>query len=345
MQLRALAFVSMLAACGRPAPTPSRLDVTDVDHTPSKRQTINNCWTYVATGWLEAKLKAATGEETDLSESYLTWWYWYGQIADGTGRIEAGGWWSSATRLLHDHGFVRESEFAGEDRQRPALQRINELLAEGGALHDQTARTPQAIRQALDEAFGAEMASAEAVAKSAATTVIGHDATGDVTVADALAESGPRAWQNVYVGSSDVAAKALLARAFLALNAREPVVMIVTLDSNAFDMADGTYKRALLDTRGPGVRTFHIVLLEDYTVTDAPGFGALGRGELPPEQKAAAAQGTLATLVAKNSWGASRPDLGMPDGMTTFEADYLLKDLDPDWRAKPLSSFILPPGF
>src|SRR4051794_26969177 len=58
--------------------------VTEVPHSAVKDQSTNNCWVYATTGWAESLHLAATGEELDLSESYLTYWFWFEQIVNGS---------------------------------------------------------------------------------------------------------------------------------------------------------------------------------------------------------------------------------------------------------------------
>src|SRR5688500_4624151 len=58
-------------------------DVTEVPHTRVKDQSTNNCWLYATMGWVESLHLSATGEELDLSESYLTYWHWFDQITAG----------------------------------------------------------------------------------------------------------------------------------------------------------------------------------------------------------------------------------------------------------------------
>ena len=39
-------------------------DITQVNHSKVKRQSIGNCWLYATTSWVEALNKAATNQET-----------------------------------------------------------------------------------------------------------------------------------------------------------------------------------------------------------------------------------------------------------------------------------------
>jgi hypothetical protein len=94
-------------------------------------------------------------------------------------------------------------------------------------------------------------------------------------------------------------------------------------------------------------------VLEDYTVKDVPGIGEIGEGDVSPELKAAALLGTVTSFKAKNSWGKDRPERGLTDGYTTFNADYLFSQLG--WKSgdddddlfyyTTLTDFVLPPGY
>jgi hypothetical protein len=212
------------------------------------------------------------------------------------------------------------------------------------------------------------MAAAERLARNSRTTVIGRDSRGTYTLAQALNGDSTRRWnyvsypriygQDVEPGIATVRArKALLKRVMKAVNDYQPVVMSVMIDFNAMDVSDnGSFKKSLLDEMGsPGRQGGHMLVLEDYTVTNVPGYGELGEGDLSPEMKAAAPQGDLKYLVTKNSWGKNRPERGLTDGYTRFYEDYLNGQIA--WKNSEdsadddvsyyttLSAFILPPGY
>lgn len=140
-----------------------------------------------------------------------------------------------------------------------------------------------------------------------------------------------------------------------ALNDRQPVVVSLMIDFNGLDPRDGTFKGDRLVGAGSGDQGGHLTVLEDYTVTDVPGIGSIGRGDVSAELKEKALEGRIETLIVKNSWGVNRPDRGIREGITAFDQRYLegqFRWLDnPDsptsdalWYTT-LSSFILPPGY
>ena len=139
-------------------------DITQVSHTKVKRQSIGNCWLYATTSWLEALNNAATGTEKNTSESWLTYWHWYEQIANGSARTEisTGGSYGTGADLINRYGIVMEGDFiAGEAeaemsaRQSSALDSVNAQLKNGGPLKEAvTARDKIAIRKELDKAWG-----------------------------------------------------------------------------------------------------------------------------------------------------------------------------------------------
>src|SRR5690348_9811086 len=61
----------------------SRSDITQVKQSKVKRQSIGNCWVYATQSWAEALNRAATNEERNTSESYITYWHWFEQLANG----------------------------------------------------------------------------------------------------------------------------------------------------------------------------------------------------------------------------------------------------------------------
>jgi hypothetical protein len=363
------------AACGKTQPQTSDTLVTDVGHTVVKRQSIGNCWIYAQATWLESLLLDQTGEEVDVSESYWTWWNWYDQIVgSNVTEIQTGGFWRTSANIILKHGWVLEGEFIASEAgmemsgaQRAALDEINAALQPGGELHRRARRTPARVRKVLDRAFGAKMADAEAVARSADATIVGKNVLGqETTLAQALAGDAaskwnvarfPSVWGQNGVPSiqQEIARKELLVRVMRALNDKKPVVMSLMIDFNALDTADATFKKSLLEENGVGSQGGHMVVLEDYTVKDVPGIGELGEGELSPELKAAALLGKVTKLIAKNSWGKDRPDRGLTDGYTGFDADYLFSQLA--WKNgdgsssadvsyyTTLTDFVLPPGY
>jgi len=137
-------------------------DITQVDHSKVKRQSIGNCWLYATVGWVEALNKAETGTELNLSETYLTYWHWFDQIANGSARAEinTGGSWTTAIELMNRYGLMTEKDFIATEeeaemsaRQSSALDKINASL-KSGDLKDSAARRDRAkVRAALDAAF------------------------------------------------------------------------------------------------------------------------------------------------------------------------------------------------
>jgi hypothetical protein len=137
-------------------------DITQVNHSKVKRQSIGNCWLYATTSWLEALNKAATNQELNTSESWLTYWHWYEQIANGQAgeEISTGGSWGTGVDLVTRYGIMKEGDFIpGEvddemsDTQKSALDAIN-LSLKSGVLKDPAKRRDRAaVRAELDRAW------------------------------------------------------------------------------------------------------------------------------------------------------------------------------------------------
>jgi hypothetical protein len=392
LKVRTWALSALLASlpvsvigCSSPTEDASNPLVTDVQHTDVKRQSIGNCWLYAQATWLESELLAGTGQNLDVSESYWTWWHWYDQIVGrNISEVSTGGFWQTSANIILKHGFVLESEFITNEtgaemslQQSYALRYINAQLAPGGALDTRAKRTAARVRKELDKAFSEDtnpgdqvpgvtvhMRNAERHARSAAATVI--DTAAGTTLAQALGGDAAHKWvsvsfprlfgQSAEPGAANAAQrKALLRRVEKALNDHQPVVMSLMIDFNALDTTDATFKKSLVDQGRPGRQGGHMVVLEDYTVENAPGFGTIGEGEVSDEMKQAALDGDLVLLKAKNSWGKNRSDRGLTDGYTRFDRDYLTGQMG--WYANgeeqtgPLSyyttltGFVLPPGY
>lgn len=55
----------------------ARADVTNIPQTSVKAQQIGNCWIYTTVAWAESLHLSATGEQLDLSETWLTYWRFF----------------------------------------------------------------------------------------------------------------------------------------------------------------------------------------------------------------------------------------------------------------------------
>lgn len=360
----------LAASCSKAPESTSDTLVTDVAHTVVKRQSIGNCWIYAQATWLESKLLTQTGTASNVSESYWTWWHWYGQIVNnaGTDQISTGGFWQTSANIIVKHGYVLEGEFIeGEaDKEMSAMQAqanayIDAQLQPGGKLGTLAQRSAANVRKELDIAFGTDMAHAESLARPAATTLVAPN----TTLAEALNQNSVKGWKEVGYprlsnpnlgpsASTKKARKNVLKRVMKALNDRQPVVMSLMIDFNAMDAQDnGTFKLDLLQQNGLGHQGGHMLVLEDYTVANVPGIGVIGEGDMSPELKAKALNGTVTMLKSKNSWGSNRPERGLTDGYTRFQMDYLDGTLewytDEDqvntYFRTTLTEFILPPGY
>ncbi len=137
-------------------------DITSVNESAVKRQSIGNCWLYATTSWLEALNKGATNVEKNTSESWLTYWHWYEQLANGhaSGEIETGGGFSTAANLIARYGITLEKDFIKTEaesemsaRQSSALEAVNASLKSGALKTAVASRDKKAIRKALDVAW------------------------------------------------------------------------------------------------------------------------------------------------------------------------------------------------
>jgi hypothetical protein len=138
--------------------------ITQVDHTGVKRQSIGNCWIYATASWLEALNKGAGSSAANTSESWLTYWHWFDQIANGdvgSSGIETGGWYRTAAELIRRYGLMNEGDFLPNEAdaemsnmQKTALDAVNASL-KSGVLSSPTARRDRAlVRAELDKAWG-----------------------------------------------------------------------------------------------------------------------------------------------------------------------------------------------
>ncbi len=169
--LLALSVSSGLVACDDT--DSSAEDITDVNNSKVKHQSIGNCWAYATVGWAESLHLTHTGTELNISESWISYWHWYEEIAGapssqtaalGTldkGQISTGGWFGLAAEIMRRYGVMDEGRFipseaeaARSSHQSSALAAINESL-KNGALKDPAARRDRKlVRAELDKAWG-----------------------------------------------------------------------------------------------------------------------------------------------------------------------------------------------
>jgi hypothetical protein len=166
-----LALAATTGACGS-EPEAVVDDLTDVKNSSVKNQSIGNCWVYASIGWAESLHLTQTGEELNLSESWISYWHWYEELAGpppglssiaqlDKGQLSTGGWFGLAAELMRRYGVVKEGSFIPEEaesarssRQSSALSAINTSL-KSGALSDPAKRKDRAlVRQELDKAWG-----------------------------------------------------------------------------------------------------------------------------------------------------------------------------------------------
>lgn len=142
-------------------------EVTSVENTSVKSQGIGNCWLYATAGWAESLYKGATGRDTNLSEAYWNYWYWYeeitqGDVVDGTsgleqdGKIVEGGYWGVAVELIRRYGWMNETDFlpSSDPNFEPnARNYINASLASGALSTAEARKNPQIVRSELNKAW------------------------------------------------------------------------------------------------------------------------------------------------------------------------------------------------
>lgn len=168
-----LALVASLgAACGDDGTGENADDVTDVKNSSVKNQSIGNCWVYATVGWAESLHLTHAGQELNLSESWISYWHWYEQIAGGPpnetyvaqldkGQINSGGWWGVGVEIMRRYGVMAEGAFIPEEaeaarssRQSSALSAINTSLKSGVLSDPAKRRDRKVVRAELDKAWG-----------------------------------------------------------------------------------------------------------------------------------------------------------------------------------------------
>ena len=166
-----LALGALFVACSSDTGT-STDDVTDIKNSSVKNQSIGNCWIYATMGWAESLHLTHAGTTLDLSESWISYWHWYEEIAGpppglapiarlDKDQLSTGGWFGLAGELMRRYGVIAEGKFIPEEaeaarssRQSQALSAINASL-KSGVLKDPAARKDRKlVRAELDKAWG-----------------------------------------------------------------------------------------------------------------------------------------------------------------------------------------------
>lgn len=99
-------------------------ELTSISPTSIGKQSIGNCWSYAMNSWIQRLYTRVGGQELDLSEAYLTYWWWYRQLAlgktydDRTAKdftLYEGSTFEWARDLVADYGLMRQADFVPED--------------------------------------------------------------------------------------------------------------------------------------------------------------------------------------------------------------------------------------
>ena len=311
--LTAVFAASAALGCGSPnVDTIGEADeaITDVVHTDVERQSIGNCWIYAEASWAESMHKAATGTNFDISQSYWTYWHWYGEItgSPSSDEVQTGGWWSTANDIVRSYGIVPEASFVPGDggngversaRQSSALDTINRELKTGGRLDTFAKRSNRTlVRQVLSEAW--ELTTAE---QQLLTSAFGADGTRTiangraVTTGTAIVKAsafpaayalGPNQpilqktlataigdWREVSYPSSATSRRTVQRRLQKALHDRQPAILNWFVDFNALEAAPNLPLSASFTlgklNNNPGRQGGHMVVFEDYEAKLANG--------------------------------------------------------------------------
>lgn len=166
-----LALASQVVGCAADEPASQSDDVTDIANSKVKNQSIGNCWIYASVGWAESLRLGYSGEELDLSESYITYFHWFEEITGGISgfpavaslsgdELSTGGFWGVAAELMRRYGVMAEGKFIPEEaeaarsaRQSQALSAINTSLKSGVLSDKAKRRDPAVVRAELDKAW------------------------------------------------------------------------------------------------------------------------------------------------------------------------------------------------
>jgi hypothetical protein len=333
----ALPLAAGCSSGASPTATSGEDAITEVKQTPVKDQSIGNCWTYATTGWMESLVKTANGQEMNLSESYVSYWWWFTQIIQQSATtISEGGDWETAVSLVSTYGIMDEGTFIPEEatiarsaRQASAVAAMNASLATGALASPEARANSTLVRAELDKAWGLDATVVKYLDDTFGKDVSKQLASGDVpvgapihrakelpaklknattgtvdavTIADAIGP-GAYAWSETSYPTTPTDRRQYMKRVQRALHAEQPVILSWYVDFNALDVQG----RFLAPPAMPGSQGSHMVVMYDYEVTNVPGFGTLKAGVLETRPDALEAalsdSAVISFLRIKNSWG------------------------------------------
>jgi hypothetical protein len=163
-----LTTVTAVWGCAAPSSTSTNADdITQVQQTDAKEQSVGNCWIYATLGWVESMHLAHSGETLNLSESYLTYLHWFQRITserflfDKAGDFNTGDFVGHGQELVKRYGLLDEGAFIAEEgsqdrsaRQEAAEATVKAALKPGGELGTpDKRRNAENVRSVLNRAF------------------------------------------------------------------------------------------------------------------------------------------------------------------------------------------------
>jgi hypothetical protein len=373
-----LALAALFVGCGSDASDVATGDpdeIVDVPHTRVKNQSIGNCWLYASTGWVESLHLKATGEELNLSETYLTYWDWYEKLSrpgNAADTIATGGFFTGATRLMNTYGLIDEGAFiAGEETidtsaaQDKAESVINESLKTGKLKTD---RSPKTVRAELDRAFGLaadvvtkmQATFGDAAPRALSTTPVAGGlplrttATLQVAQKRAFSTTSTKVplrdeisrWREYTAPTDRTQLRGYLRRIQKALHDTQPVLIVWNVDWESRDRTAGSFPKMQPAAKIDGV---HMTLLEDYQAAYVPNLGTLPAGVNVSDKTvltaALANQVEIPFFRIKNSWGntADPSGTGAFKGYADLYSAYLFPT-DPT-APKGIVSFVFPSDY
>lgn len=349
-------------------------EIVDVANSRVKNQSIGNCWLYASVGWVESLHLRATGEELNLSETYLTYWDWYEKLTKTSATppesIATGGFFSGATRLMNTYGLLDEGAFipgeatvdlsAAQDKAEGV---INDSLKTGVLRTD---RSPATVRKELNRAFGLQpeiVKQLDATFGAAAPRSLGAVPAGfalrktsDLIVAQKRASSTSvtkvslrdeiMRWRESTKPTDRAQLRGYLRRVQKALHDAQPVLIVWNVDWESRDRVSGTFPKMQPSAKIDGV---HMTVLEDYQAAYVPNYGTLPAGVTVTDanvlKAALADQVEIPFFRIKNSWGntADPSGSGAFKGYADLYGNYLFSS-DPAAPAG-LVSFVLPTDY
>lgn len=325
----------------------SRVSVVDIPQTPSEKQTTGNCWAFGMASWIEAQVKKHENRDINISESYFLYRHLEDQLLNSPNSpvtLQAGSF-GNFRNLVLKFGVMEEKDFISEEvetdtnQQKVYFNAVKKAL-KSGTLAGMRPRTKEAVRKALDHAFGVKL---NEIPKQKFKTLSEYSAGSEYrNLQDLWNQLVELKWKEASRNDYPISAKqtpftpdsltnhenSLLKSIKKALLDEEPVFIVWQYAKKANPYVEGSFsdkteivdienlRKYVSETGRFGGADLHLTVARDFTasirgtngeVVESFSLGALSgdENEVRRKRQRILENAQIESIVLKNSWGVS----------------------------------------